>query len=88
MKLSMSMIQWYLKVYTQIAQIQNDTLSIRGLRFLSGNMQKPQPDFMYLGKATDYFSDKQYEQAHMERHCHSGGCQPDCWLRDRNCNIC
>ena len=68
MKLSMSMIQWYLRDYSQIAHIQNDTLSIRGLRFLSGNMPEMLPDFMYLGEASDYISDQQYDQAYIVVH--------------------
>lgn len=68
MKLSMSMIQWYLRDYSQSAHIQNDTLSIRGLRFLSGNLSEMLADFMYLGEASDYISDKQYEQAYIVVH--------------------
>lgn len=68
MKLSISMIQWYLRDYVQIPHIQNDSLSIRGLRFLSGNIPEMLTDFMYLGEASDYFSDKQYDQAYIVVH--------------------
>lgn len=68
MKLSMSMVQWYLRDYTQIAHIQNDALSIRGLRFLSGNMPEMLTDFMYLGEAADYISDQRYDQAYIVVH--------------------
>lgn len=68
MKLSMSMIQWYMRDHKQIAHIQNDTLSIRGLRFLSGNMSEILPEFMYLGEASSYISDKRYEQAYIVVH--------------------
>lgn len=68
MKLSMSMIQWYLRDYKQVAHIQNDTLSIRGLRFLSGNMPEMLPEFMYLGEAFNYISDQRYDQAYIVVH--------------------
>ena len=68
MKLSMSMVQWYLRDYMQKAHIQNDSLSIQGLRFLSGNMPRMHADFMYLGEASDYISDKRYDQAYIIVH--------------------
>lgn len=68
MKLSMSMVQWYLKDFTQISHIQNDTCTISGLRFLSGNMADMLADFMYLGKADDYISDIQYSEVYIVVH--------------------
>ncbi|MBQ4046596.1 MAG: hypothetical protein II627_09095 [Lachnospiraceae bacterium] len=68
MKLSMSMVRWYMKDFKQIPKIEDDTCSIRGLRFLSGSMSQMKADFMYLGKAADYFSDDRYHKAFIVVH--------------------
>ena len=68
MKLSMSMIRWYLREYTQIARIQNDSPSVHGLRFLSGNISEMLPDYIYLGESSDYISDRRYDQAYIVVH--------------------
>ena len=68
MYLSMHMIRWYLREHSQIVSIRNDRMSIRGLRFLSGNMPDMHQDYMYLGNAYDYFSDKQYRKAYIVVH--------------------
>ena len=68
MYLSMHMIRWYLREYSQIVSIQNDRMSIQGLRFLSGNIQEMHKDYMYLGNAYDYISDSQYRKAYIVVH--------------------
>lgn len=68
MRLSMSMIHWYMRDFSQIPKIECDICSIRGLRFLSGDTAQMKSDFMYLGNASDYFSDDRYHKAFIVVH--------------------
>ncbi len=56
MKLSMSMLAWYLRDYHPQKNIGEDSLSIQGLRFLPEEEIASQPDYIYFGDADQFFS--------------------------------
>lgn len=60
MKLSMSLIAKYLDHYRLESDLRDDRLEIRGVRFLSDPRLSLSPEYAYIGKADQYFSDKQY----------------------------
>lgn len=58
MKLSMSMIAWYLKNYRPQTKIVNDMAVIKGIRFLSEDPGEFPCEYIYIGDAQKFFSDK------------------------------
>ena len=63
MKLSMSIIGRALAHHDPEYHIQEDTLSIRGVRFLSDMSQQSSREFVYIGAASGYFQDPRYADA-------------------------
>lgn len=63
MKLSMSLLGSYLEKYQPEYHITEDSLSIKGVRFLSDPRQLSSLDYVYLGAAKGYFQDVKYENA-------------------------
>lgn len=60
MKLSMSLLAWYLRKWNPDCRIQDDSLSIRGLRFVMDDVEDMQPEYAYFGVGSSFFADKQY----------------------------
>ena len=60
MKLSMSLLSWYLRDQNPICYIQDDDLSIRGLRFVMDDVDEIHPEYLYFGKGSSFFADQQY----------------------------
>ncbi|MBR0404635.1 MAG: helix-turn-helix domain-containing protein [Eggerthellaceae bacterium] len=71
MKLSMSMLAWYLRDQHPICQIQDDDLSIQGLRFVSDEVEALQPEYLYFGEGGHFFSAQQYAGAYLAANRHS-----------------
>ena len=65
MKLSMNMIAWYMREYAPSCAIGEDELSIKGLRFLSEDLQTLSPEYIYFGNAAAFFSDAIYSRAYI-----------------------
>ncbi len=63
MKLSMSLIAKYLERYRPECHILHDTMSIKGVRFLSASHQQFSLEYIYLGEAQGYYQDPRYGQA-------------------------
>lgn len=64
MKLSLSMLAWFLRDYHPITNINQDSISITGLRFLMEERMDIQPDYLYIGQTGQYFSDPRYSKDH------------------------
>lgn len=64
----MNMIAWYMKEYKPARAIDEDELSIRGLRFLSEDLQTLSPEYIYFGNAAGFFSDAGYSRAYIAVH--------------------
>ena len=60
MKLSMSLLAWYLRDWKPDCRIQDDSLSIRGLRFVIDDVEEMQPEYAYFGVGSNFFADKKY----------------------------
>ena len=60
MKLSMSLLAWYLSDEKPVCHIQDDSLCIQGLRFVMDDVDVMQPEYLYFGMGLHFFSDKQY----------------------------
>ena len=60
MKLSMSLLAWYLQSWEPDCRIQDDSLSIEGLRFVMDDVEEMQPEYAYFGIGSSFFADKQY----------------------------
>lgn len=65
MKLSMSMLDAYLAGYDKESVIQQDDCTIRGVRFLSEQAFTSSHAFVYIGAASHYLDDPNYEGALM-----------------------
>lgn len=63
MKLSMSLLKNYLSRYTMECEIEDDRLELRGVRFLSDQRLSLSSEYIYIGKADQYFSDNRYAGA-------------------------
>jgi len=62
-KLSMSMIERFLSRYEQESTIQDDERTIRGMRFISEQQTEYAHDYVYIGKASEFFEDPRYADA-------------------------
>ena len=60
MKLSMSLLAWYLQDEGPVCHIQDDSLCIRGLRFVMDDVDVMLPEYLYFGLGWHFFADKQY----------------------------
>ena len=60
MKLSMSLLAWYLRDQQPICHIQDDSLCIQGLRFVMDDVEEMQPEYLYFGMGLHFFTDEQY----------------------------
>lgn len=65
MKLSMNMLAWYLREYRPQKNIGEDRLSIQGLRFFPEGAIISQPDYIYFGKASQFFSEQGEEDSYI-----------------------
>ena len=63
MKLNMSMVEAYLKRCETESNIQSNTRTIRGMRFLTEGESGYSRDYIYVSLARDYFQDPQYSDA-------------------------
>lgn len=63
MNISMSMIEGYLGHYDLESDIQNDALTIHGVRFLSSGRQRSSREYVYIGQASGYLKDPNYANA-------------------------
>lgn len=71
MKLSMSLISKFLRRYPMECDIRDDNMMIRGVRFLSDPRLFLSPEYVYIGKADTYFSDRKYRDTCMIVNGHS-----------------
>lgn len=65
MKISMSMLTWYLKPYEPIPVIMNDERMIQGMRLLPNDNLDSHQEYVYFGKASYFLSDLKYKDAHI-----------------------
>ena len=63
MKLSMSMIESRLTAYDVESDIQDDSRTIRGMRFISEQQLEYSRDYVFIGQAMDYLEDPRYANA-------------------------
>lgn len=68
MKLSMSMLAWYMREYHPVCSIKNDIVSIGGIRFLTGDFMMLSPDYLYLGMADYFFADPKFQGVYVAVH--------------------
>ena len=59
MKLSMSMLAWYLRGHNPICHIRDDDLRIRGLRFVIDDSDTMLPEYLYFGEGQSFFTASQ-----------------------------
>lgn len=71
MKLSMTMLAWYLRDLQPIEHIEDDEICIQGLRFVMDDVEKMQPEYLYFGNAEYFFTDPRYEGAYLAVNRHS-----------------
>lgn len=71
MKLSMSMLAWYMRDYHPICSVKSDMVSIGGIRFLTGDSMVLSPDYLYLGTADHFFADPKFQGVYVAVHCQS-----------------
>ena len=60
MKLSMSLLAWYLRDHNPDCRIQDDALCIKGLRFVMDDVEEMRPEYLYFGMGLHFFTDEQY----------------------------
>ena len=65
MKLSMSMIAWYVKQYQPQSKINQDEMIIEGIRFLSEEPTDMLAQYVFIGDASHYFSDDKYHSCYI-----------------------
>lgn len=71
MKLSMSLLAWYLRSHHPICHIEDDSLCIEGMRFVMDDVSAMQPEFIYFGNAAYFFAARQYSGAYIAANRHS-----------------
>ena len=59
MKLSMSMLAWYLRNHDLVASINNDSPTMQGIRFITEEQAVPTRDYAFIGSG-QYYSDDPY----------------------------
>ena len=65
MKLSMSMIAWYVKQYQPKSKINQDEMIIEWIRFLSEEPTDMLAQYVFIGEAGHYFSDNKYQSCYI-----------------------
>ena len=60
MKLSMSMLAWYLGSEQILASINEDEPTMKGIRFITENSEKPTRSYAFIGPGKHYSSDSRY----------------------------
>ena len=65
MKLSMSMLEWYLREHHPQSSIQNDSMVIQGIRFHQDETRQLQPEYVYFSHAETWFADPKYAGAYL-----------------------
>lgn len=68
MKLSMSLLSWYMREYNPTCYIQNDSLSIEGIRFHQDETHPFRPEYLYFSHADIWFEDPKYSGAYLAAH--------------------
>ena len=68
MKLSMSMLSWYLRSYAPHSSIINDQQLIQGVRFLFDEQIPYLPEYAYVGDARFFLSDDKYANSYIIVH--------------------
>ena len=68
MKPSMTMLAWYMREYKPVCSIKNDKPIISGVRFLADDSMQHSPGFVYVGAASNFFSDEKYSEAYIVVH--------------------
>lgn len=63
MDISMSMLESYLRCYDIESDIQDDELSIHGMRFIAEGRHRSSREYVYIGQALDYLKDAGYADA-------------------------
>lgn len=63
MKLSMSMLAWYLRNDRIQASIENDRATMKGIRFLSEDQMPPTQDYAFIGPGRYFLADKQFSNS-------------------------
>lgn len=71
MKLSMSMLSWYLREHRPVCHIEDDELSIEGLRFVLDDADTMLPQYLYFCNAETFFSSSQYAGSYLAVNRHS-----------------
>ena len=71
MKLSMSLLAWYLREWKPDCRIQDDSLSIQGLRFVMDDVEEMQPEHAYFGVGSHFFADERYTDKYLVVNHHS-----------------
>ena len=68
MKLSMTMLSWYLRDYRPRVQIKDDITTISGIRFLPVESMQSNREYAFFVSADSVISDEHYENAYMLVH--------------------
>ena len=68
MRTSISMLGWYMREYAPVSSIKDDLPTIIGLRFLADESMSLSPDYVYVGPASGFFSDRKYDEGYIVVH--------------------
>lgn len=71
MKLSMSMLAWYLRDFRPESHIHNDSVCIQGLRFVLDDVDELLPEYLYFGAGRFFITAPQYAGAVLVVNQHS-----------------
>lgn len=71
MKLSMSMLAWYLREHDPVCYIEDDAIGIKGLRFVLDDTRQLAPEYLYFCNAELFFGSEQYVGAYLMVNRHS-----------------
>lgn len=65
MKLSMSLLSWYLRDLNPVCQIHDDSLCIGGLRFVMDDVDTMLSEYAYFGQGSSFFADLRYADTYL-----------------------
>ena len=71
MKLSMSLLAWYLRDQNPECHIQDDCMCIQGLRFVMDDVDVMRPEYLYFGMGSHFFADRRYADRCLVANQHS-----------------
>lgn len=71
MKLSMSLLAWYLQDENPTCHIQDDGMDIRGLRFVMDDVDAMDPEYLHFGMGQHFFTDERYTNKYLVVNRHS-----------------